>query len=254
MINLIITGCFGRMGKELIKILQSAKFDEIKLIAGICKDEQINQNSLFNISSNLKQYIDQADVILDFTTPKASLNFATICAANNTAFITGTTGFNNIQYQQFTELAKKIPIFMSANMSIGINILCKLASKIDTLLESQYDCEILEMHHNQKADAPSGTALMLGASVASARKMQLKDIMVIDRNKKRKSNEIGFASLRGGSVVGDHSIIFAGQNESITISHHAINRSIFASGALCVAKWFKNKPVGKIYTMEDYLA
>lgn len=210
--KVIVTGCFGRMGRELTKVLQH--FDlggQFELVAGVYKsDESDVYKPDFPVFQSLSDCIDAADIVVDFTAPKSALEFAKICTEKNKIFITGTTGFATNQMDELHKYAGKTPMFCSSNMSLGVNILKKAASICAELLDESYDIEILEMHHSQKLDAPSGTALMLGNSIAEARNQFITDVSTFDRagsEKPRQKGDIGFASLRGGGVVGDHSVI-----------------------------------------------
>lgn len=249
--KVIITGCFGRMGQELVRLAPTHGFE---LVAGICSPGQLGTSADFKVSSDLQEHINSSDVVIDFSNPASAIGFARVCAASGKAFISGTTGFGLSQQKELEELAKRIPIFISANMSIGIakfSQVLKIASKV---LSGDYDVEILEMHHNQKADAPSGTAKMLGKTVAEACGLNLDEVSSLDRNHKRNKAEIGFASIRGGGIIGEHHVIFAGESDVITLSHKAISRSQFAHGALSVAHWITTQPAGRVYGMDDYVS
>ncbi len=254
MIKVIITGCFGRIGSELIQLLDTREFSDIELIAGICKSEQLRVAASFKLGSDLAEYISETDVVIDFSAPDASMQFAEICASNGKAFVCGTTGFSNADLAKFAALAKQIPIFVSANMSVGMAKFAQIVAQASKLFKEDYDVDILEMHHNQKVDAPSGTAKMLGGIVATANGTVLDEVMTTSKNHKRNPNEIGFSSIRGGSVIGEHSVIFAGNLDVITLSHQALSRSQFAHGALSAARWIVSQPSGKVYAMESFLS
>ncbi len=248
--NLIITGCFGLMGMELIKL--AASYD-LSLVAGICSTQQIHGHAEFKVSSDLNEFVHLSDIIIDFSEPSAAVQFARICAASKKAFLSGTTGFTKEQYLELQALALETPIFVSPNMSIGIAKFSQILRNATQMLFKDYDIEILEMHHKQKADAPSGTAKMLGKIAAEAAGINYDKNSSLDRDHKRNKDEIGFASIRGGAIVGEHHIIFAGSTDIITLSHKALSRAQFAQGALTAAKWLIDQPKGKIYNMDDYL-
>lgn len=250
--KLIITGCFGRMGQELVKLAPNQGFE---LIAGICTHGHLHSHlHSHQVGHDLNAFIHDSDVVIDFSTPDSAIEFARICAASHKAFITGTTGFTEPQAKILKELALQIPVFVSANMSVGVAKFSHILKEASKVLLDGYDVEILEMHHNQKADSPSGTAKMLGDVVAQAAGVQLDKVMAVDRNHKRDKAEIGFASIRGGGIIGEHQVIFAGQSDVITLTHKAISRSQFALGALEVAHWIGSQPAGKVYSMDDFVS
>ncbi len=199
--------------------------------------------------------ITKADAIVDFSTPAASVGFAALAAENRIVHVVGTTGFSKAEEQKIEACARHTAIVKSGNMSLGVNLLAALTRRAAKTLGEDFDIEILEMHHNQKVDAPSGTALLLGEAAAEGRGIELNDRKQSGRDGHtgaRKAGDIGFATLRGGSVVGDHTVIFAGPAERIELSHRAEDRMIFARGALKAAKWGKGKKPG-LYSMTDVL-
>lgn len=207
------------------------------------------------VSSDATKVIGQADAILDFTAPAATVNFAKIAAENGTAHIIGTTGFDDSHLAAITAAASRIAIVKAGNMSLGVNLLTALTQKVAAALDTDFDIEIVEMHHRQKVDAPSGTALMLAQAAADGRNVALSDTAVHTRDGHtgaRRTGDIGIQTLRGGTVVGDHSVIFAGNGERITLAHHAEDRMIFARGAVKAAEWSRDKPPG-LYSMIDVL-
>lgn len=236
-----ILGCNGRMGQTLMALVETTK--GVELAGGVDQGDDIA--ALIKIS----------DAVIDFTRPEATLAFAELTAKHGTAHIIGTTGFNEPEFFELHERAKRTCIFWSPNMSVGVNLLNALVEKAAKLLDSAYDIEILEMHHKHKVDAPSGTALLLGEAAARGRKVSLKKKQVLSREGitgARKAGDIGFATLRGGSVIGDHTVIFAGENDRIELTHKASSRSIFAEGAIAAAKFCVGKPNG-FYSMKDLL-
>lgn len=253
-----VTGCFGRMGRELTKALQHYDLGgEFELYCGVYKDDESEvYKPDFKVVPNINDCINDVDLVVDFTNPRSSLGFALACEKHGKALITGTTGFTTGQMDDLKKYSHNTPVFCSSNMSVGVSIFKKAASICTSLLGDEYDVEILEMHHSQKSDAPSGTALMIGEAIAHAQCKFLSDISAFDRAGSihpRQKGDIGFASLRGGSVVGDHSVIFAGNDDIITLSHRALNRAIFAKGVFKVATWFMKQKPGKIYDMDDFI-
>ncbi|WP_375689833.1 4-hydroxy-tetrahydrodipicolinate reductase, partial [Bartonella sp. AP57NXGY] len=194
--------------------------------------------------------------ILDFSQPEASILYANYAAQKSLVHIIGTTGFSKTEEEKIADFAKYTTIVKSGNMSLGINLLANLVKKAAKALEADdFDIEVYEMHHANKVDAPSGTALLLGQAAAEGRNVMLKNVRVNERNGhigKRKKGTIGFSCSRGGTVVGEHSVIFAGSNERIVLSHTAQERSIFANGALKAALWAQNHESG-LYSMFDVL-
>ncbi|WP_420402984.1 4-hydroxy-tetrahydrodipicolinate reductase [Nisaea sp.] len=196
-----------------------------------------------------------ADVVIDFTAPEATVAHARLAAASGTAFVVGTTGLTPDQETELAQAAKRIPLVYAPNMSLGVNLLFDLVKKVAAALDESYDIEIVEMHHRRKVDAPSGTALGLGKAAAAGRGVTLEDKGVLSREGvtgARESGQIGFATLRGGDVVGDHTVIFAGPNERIELTHKAASREIFASGAVRAALWAAGREPG-LYAMPDVL-
>ena len=187
--------------------------------------------------------------------PKATVEFARLAAQSGTAHIIGTTGFDKISEAAIAEAATRIAIVKAGNMSLGVNLLVALTRQVAAALGNDFDIEIVEMHHRMKVDAPSGTALLLGEAAAAGRHVALKDKKVSGREGytgPRKPGQIGFAALRGGTVVGDHTVIFAGASERIELSHKAEDRGIFARGALKAAQWGRGRKPG-LYSMADVL-
>jgi 4-hydroxy-tetrahydrodipicolinate reductase len=194
--------------------------------------------------------------VLDFTTPAAALEYARICTKLKKPIVIGSTGFNKTQQAELEDMAKRNTIFMSANMSWGVavsNHLAKIAASM--LSHEEFDCDILETHHRYKQDAPSGTALMLGHTIATARGIELQDALYSADQGRRPEGKIGFASLRSGGTIGHHEASFNSQSESIKITHIASDRSVFAAGALRVTRWvtYATPWPGRIYSMQDIM-
>jgi 4-hydroxy-tetrahydrodipicolinate reductase len=199
--------------------------------------------------------VKAADAIVDFTSPKASLEFAALAARAGIVHVLGTTGLSAADEGKIAAAARETVIVKSGNMSLGVNLLAALTRRVAGTLGEEFDIEILEMHHRAKVDAPSGTALLLGRAAAEGRQVALEQRSVLAREGEtgpRKPGDIGFAALRGGTVVGEHSVIFAGPAERIELVHKAEDRMIFARGALAAARWGKGQKPG-LYSMVDVL-
>jgi len=198
----------------------------------------------------------ESDVVIDFTHASTVVEHAAALAKSETPWVLGTTGFGPEGEAAIAQAAKIIPVIAAPNFCTGVNLLLLLAEKLGaTLPASQYDAEILEMHHRQKVDSPSGTALALGRAVAAGRRVVLEDVMVSGRDGNvgpRQDGEIGFATLRGGQIIGSHSVLFTAGDEQLTLTHHAFDRRVFASGAVRAALWLHAQPAGQ-YTMRDFL-
>ena len=249
MVEVILHGCNGRMGQMLSELI--SKDEEMTVVAGIePSGEAKNDYPVYKSFDELKE---TADVIIDFSTASAIDGLLDYCEKTHTPLVLCSTGLSEAQLGRVERLAKVSAVLVSANMSLGINVLLKLLKNVTkTLYENGFDIEIVEKHHNQKLDAPSGTALAL----ADVMKDELDDISYnLDRSKvrkKRERNEIGISAVRGGTIVGEHEVIFAGTDEVIEIKHTAYSRAIFAKGAMCAAKFLSGKSAGK-YSMSDVI-
>lgn len=248
-VKIAIMGAGGRMGRTLTKVAHETKGcvvvggiepagsefigRDIGELAGLGKlDVTITDDAL--------ELFTKSDVVLDFTIPSATMFFAELAAQVRITHIIGTTGFSEEQEAQIEAASAHATIVKSGNMSLGVNLLSAMVKKAAAALDEDFDIEVLEMHHRNKIDAPSGTALMLGQSAADGRKIDLSERSVRSRDGitgVRPKGDIGFATLRGGNVIGEHSVIFAGANERIELSHKANDRSLFASGAIKAAIW-----------------
>lgn len=205
--------------------------------------------------SDIGKFVKSCDAIIDFSSPALSLQIAEKCAQFQKVLVCGTTGFSEEEKQKFISYAANSVIIWSSNMSLGVNLLMNLVEKVAGILHDDFDIEIVEMHHRNKVDAPSGTAFSLGAAAAKGRAVDLQKIGTTTRSgkeAKRIKGEIGFAALRGGDVIGDHTVIFAGDGERIELAHKASNRDIFAKGAIRAAIWGSAKQPG-FYGMRDVL-
>ncbi|WP_375662660.1 4-hydroxy-tetrahydrodipicolinate reductase [Bartonella sp. OC16QHHD] len=263
--RLTVVGANGRMGRELITAIQQRKDVELCAVlvrkgspfVGKDASALIGSDSLgISITDNPENAFSNTEGILDFSQPEASILYANYAAQKSLVHIIGTTGFSKTEEEKIADFAKYTTIVKSGNMSLGINLLANLLKKAAKALEADdFDIEVYEMHHANKVDAPSGTALLLGQAAAEGRNVMLKNVRVNERNGhigKRKKGTIGFSCSRGGTVVGEHSVIFAGPNERIVLSHTAQERSIFANGALKAALWAQNHESG-LYSMFDVL-
>ena len=263
-ISISIPGSNGKMGKTLLSlILESTKYEIASATCLPNEDEVGIDIGLFVGKSKINREINaeplsmfqNSNVLIDFTAPDATMFHAKECYNNNMAIVIGTTGLNADQENELQYFSKKIPIVYSANFSIGVTLLSQLVSNATKTLGFDWDIEVLEMHHKQKVDSPSGTALLLGKSAADARQQELSNVKSISRDGlvgKRKSDEIGFAVLRGGDVVGEHSVLFCNSGERIELAHKATDRSIFASGALRASYWAASAEPG-FYSLADVL-
>ena len=263
-IKIAVAGCLGRMGQDITKKILSN--NKLEFVGGFEHKKHININkqiskvsdadSLKLIDSNPSLSIKLANVLIDFTTPKSTLENVKIASLNKTAVVIGTTGMTESQKKKIKSYSKKIPILMSSNMSLGVNLLFSLVQQTAlTLKDIDYDIEIAETHHKHKKDAPSGTALSLGEYAAIGRKISLKNIKVLDRTKKlnsRKKGDIGFSVTRGGEIAGEHTVSFIGAHDRVDLVHKANNRSIFVSGAIESAIFISKKKSG-FFSMKDLL-
>ncbi len=234
------------MGKEIIQAVK--KQEGIKIVCGFDLNE--NNEYDFPIYNNLSNITQKVDVIIDFSSPVATFEILKYATENKIPTVIATTGFSKEQLEEIKELSTKIPIFRSANMSLEINLVANVLQKIAKVLKES-DIEITETHHNQKVDSPSGTAILLADAINQA--FEEKKEYNFDRmqkREKRSKNEIGFSSIRGGNIVGEHTVQFFGENETLEITHRAYSRQVFAEGALKAAKFLVEQPTG-LYNMED---
>lgn len=250
MTRIIMNGCNGKMGQVITRL--AAEDSDAEIVAGFdIKDDKENTYPVF---TNPEEFEGEADVVIDFSHPSSLTGILSFCKKRKLPVIICTTGLSSEQKEEFKEASKEIPVFFSANMSIGINLLIELAKKAAKLLEGSFDIEIVERHHNQKIDAPSGTALAIADGIDEA--LSFPAEYVYDRHsvrRKRKNTEIGISAVRGGTIVGDHEVIFAGNDEVIELSHHAHSKEVFAVGAIKAAKFIKGKTAG-MYDMNDLIA
>ena len=262
--KLAVIGAAGRMGQTLVRTIKEirgcavagaieipgsiALGQDVGLLAGVGK-------LTMPITDDLAAIADKIDGVLDFSVPAASVRNAEIAAKAGIVHVIGTTGFSAEQEAEIAAASKRAVIVKAGNMSLGVNLLVALTRKVAAALDADFDIEILEMHHKHKVDAPSGTALMLGRAAAEGRGVDLGKKSVRKRDGhtgERPVGAIGFATLRGGNVVGEHTVIFAGEGERIELTHRATDRGIFARGAVKAALWARGKPPG-LYSMADVL-
>ncbi|MBE6742033.1 MAG: 4-hydroxy-tetrahydrodipicolinate reductase [Ruminococcaceae bacterium] len=247
MTGIILTGACGKMGKVIQSVV--AAREDCEIVAGV--DKFNDNSSVFPVYSSLSEVKEEADVIIDFSNPSLLDELLEYGIKNNTALVIATTGFDECQKKKISDASEKCPVFFTYNMSIGINLLANLAKKAVAVLGNDFDIEIIEQHHNQKIDAPSGTALMLADAISEEFDKPMK--YEYDRHSKREKrtkNEIGIHAVRGGTIVGEHSILFAGRDENITLSHSARSKEVFAVGAVNAAVFMKNKTPG-MYDMGE---
>lgn len=259
-----IAGCLGRMGRELVKEVLSTP--GCTLSGGSVKAGSKEENQSLaeyiplkgidiTTTSDNEKLFSISDAVIDFTMPESSVQLARIAAAQKKIHICGTTGLTDSHFAEFKKSAQSARIIWSSNMSVAVNLLFALTEKVSSMLDEDYDIEIVEMHHRAKVDAPSGTALTLGQSAAAGRKKQLDDVMIRGRSGiigPRGKGNIGFAVLRGGDVVGDHTVMFAGPGERLELTHKSSSRSIYARGAVRAAQWASAQEPG-LYSMKDVL-
>ena len=262
--GIVITGATGRMGQMLVKtVVQSGK---ARLVGAIEREgsEAIGQDigTLCGlgplgvlVESDPLPSFARAQAVIDFTAPAATLEFAALAAQARAVHVIGTTGMTEAEIEQLAPAALHAVIIRAGNMSLGVNLLTQLTKKVAAALDEDYDIEVIEAHHNQKVDAPSGTALMLGEAAAEGRGVSLKDVSDSGRDGitgARKRGVIGFSAIRGGDIVGEHDVMFAAMGERIILRHIASDRSVFARGALKAALWGQDKSPGQ-YDMIDVL-
>lgn len=248
MIKVLLSGCSGKMGKAVIDYI--SENDDMKIISGV---DTINKDCAFPVFKSFSDVSVTPDVIIDFSSVEALDGLLSYAVTKKIPALIATTGFNEKQINKIKDASKNIPVFFTANMSLGINVLCGLARRAAAILGSDFDIEIVERHHRRKLDAPSGTAIMLANAVNSVFENTLS--YEYDRHSKRRmrpKSEIGIHSVRGGTIVGDHEVIFAGHEEVITLSHSAQSKGVFAAGAVAAARFLVNAETG-LYDMNDLI-
>ena len=262
-LNIIVVGATGKMGQTLIQEIHHD--NQTKLVGALDHEKANHLGEVAGYFCGIKTGIviqpkfdaisEKADILIDFTRPEASNNYIDLCQKNKINYVLGTTGFSEAEKDNIANVAKNIAICFAPNMSIGINLLLSLVESATAIMHEDFDIEIIESHHKDKVDAPSGTALSLGESVAKSSGRSLKEHGTFKRTgimPSRKRNEIGFSVIRGGDIVGDHTVLYAGDGERIELTHKASNRKTFAKGALRAAKFLADKTNG-LFDMQDVL-
>ncbi len=249
MTKIILSGCNGKMGRVITDCV--SKRDDCTIVAGV----DLNTEMLggYPVYDSFDKVTEAADVIIDFSHPSVLENLLIFAKKNSLPLVLATTGFSASQTEQIKASANDIPLFFTFNMSLGINLLVALSKKAAAILDGNFDIEIVEKHHNQKIDAPSGTAIMLAEAINKT----LDDKMMYEydrhsKREKRPQNEIGIHSIRGGNIVGEHEVIFAGHDEVISLSHRATSKEVFAVGALKAALYMDGKAAG-LYDMNNVI-
>ena len=249
MIKVIINGISGKMGTVICNVAKD--FKDIDIVAGI--DKFPKENSNIKIFSSPSEVNIDYDVLLDFSRADALKGLLDLTEKTKKPLVICSTGFSEDDLKLIDEKSKTLPLFRSANMSLGINLLNSLLKKVAPLLYGNYDIEIIEKHHNQKVDSPSGTALLLADTIKDSLKDETKYVDGREGQHKREKEEIGIHAIRGGSIVGDHDVIFAGTGEVIELSHKAISRDVFAVGALKACEYMSNIKEPGLYDMNDVI-
>ncbi|MEE1057160.1 MAG: 4-hydroxy-tetrahydrodipicolinate reductase [Acutalibacteraceae bacterium] len=249
MTNIILSGCCGKMGRVIAREIEAK--DDCKVVAGV---DIVSDSSLgFPVYDDFSKVQEDADSIIDFSNPAILKGLLTFATAKKIPVVLCTTGFSPEQIAEIKKASEKTAIFYSGNMSLGINLLIELSKMAEKVLGTAFDVEIVEKHHNQKLDAPSGTALMIADGISEV--MEQEPQYVYDRHsyrKKREKNEIGIHAVRGGTIVGEHQVIFAGHDEVLTLTHQAQSKEVFAIGSINAAVYLSGKTPG-MYDMSDML-
>lgn len=249
MLKIVLSGCNGKMGRVITDIVN--KRNDASIVAGV--DLDISQNGPFPVFNSFKDITCDADVIIDFSNPAVLSSMLDFAKEKKMPVVVSTTGFSDKQIADIKSASAEIPVFFSFNMSLGINLLAELCRKAAAILEG-FDIEIIEKHHNQKIDAPSGTAILLANEINDELKGKMEyEYDRHSKREKRKENEIGIHAVRGGTIVGEHEVIFAGRDEIITLSHSARSKEVFAVGAVNAAFFLKGKSAG-MYSMKELVA
>ena len=255
--GIVVAGASGRMGQMLIRTItqsESARLAGCLERAGhdwIGRDAGTAMGGAergVQVSGDVEATLSGAQAVIDFTAPEASVALAGAAAQAGVAHVIGTTGFSEAQLAAIAEAARRVPIVRAGNMSLGVNLLVQLTRTVAAALDADFDIEITEAHHRHKVDAPSGTALMLGEAAAAGRGVALDDVAARGRDGitgPRERGDIGFSVVRGGDIVGEHDVVFAGAGERIVLRHIATDRTIFARGALKAALWAQGRPPGE---------
>ena len=255
--KIAIAGALGRMGNNLINSALSNNNVELVGVFDVNDIDPsfINKNQIQeNVSTTREESFEKADIVIDFTTPKALFNFTEAAVSNNTGLVIGTTGLDESHFNLLKQTSNSTKVFYAPNMSYGVNTFFEIARKAAKHLKD-FNIEIIETHHRYKKDAPSGTALKLGEEIVAELGLSKSNFNFKrqDQEGQRKENEIGFSSIRGGNIPGEHTVIFHGDNESVELTHKAHNRKIFSDGAIQAAVWLSTKEKG-FYTFKDMIS
>ena len=246
--NILLNGASGRMGNEVA--MRVEKEENMQIVAGIGLEEDLSGK--FPIYSKIEDVKEKIDVIIDFSVPKATFKVLEYAEKEKTPIVIATTDFSNDELEKIEELSKEIPIFRSANMSLDINLMAEIVKKVAKVLQDT-DIEIIETHHNRKIDAPSGTAILLADAINEVLENKKEyDFNRMQKREPRNKNEIGFSSIRGGNIVGEHTVAFFGENETLEIKHTSYSRQVFVEGAIKSAKFIITKENG-LYNMNDLI-
>lgn len=247
MIKVLVCGVCGHMGKNVSELLNSDK--DAALFCGV---DPMGESNDIKVYKSFKDLPEKPDVIIDFSSPAALKEELAYCVECGVPAVIGSTGFTDGQLEEINKASKKVALFRTANFSLGVNLLCKLVNQAAEILGENFDIEIIEKHHNRKKDAPSGTALMLADSANQAFGGGKPYLNGREGICGQRGNEIGIHAVRGGTIVGEHEVLFCGEDEIITLSHSARSKKVFAAGAIKAAKWLVGKPAG-LYSMQDIL-
>ncbi|MBE6049357.1 MAG: 4-hydroxy-tetrahydrodipicolinate reductase [Clostridium sp.] len=248
MTKILLNGCSGKMGKMVAECTK--QFKDLTIVAGIDKFKADLEFPIFNSTEEVN--IDY-DVLLDFSRADALNSLLELTEKTKKPLVICSTGFSEEDLKLIDEKSKTLPLFRSANMSLGINLINSLLKKVAPLLYGNYDIEIVEKHHNQKVDSPSGTAILLADTIKDSLSDEMQYVNGREGHKKREVNEIGIHAVRGGSIVGDHDVIFAGTGEVIELSHKAISREVFAVGALKACEYMSKVTKPGLYNMDNVI-
>lgn len=251
-LNVIVHGAAGRMGRELLALINES--EQFQLAGAVVRPGSSSLGQPALGSMPFTDSFEAGDVVIDFSLPEAMTTLTQQCVAHSLPLLSGTTGLGDDEHEALAQASRKVPVLWAANTSVGVHVTAALVQRAAATLQSA-DIEIVETHHREKLDAPSGTALFLGQAAAAGRDVKLDDVRIDGRSgpqSRREAGEIGFASVRGGSVAGEHRVMLLWEDERIEISHAATNRKVFASGALSVASWLAAQPPGQ-YTMADWI-
>lgn len=243
--RILLSGASGKMGGEIIKAIENNKDFEI-----VCGFDAVEGNRGFPIYNDINEINEKVDVIIDFSVPIATFKILEYARKTKTPTVIATTGFNQEQLDMIKEYSKEIPIFRSSNMSLDINLMADIVKKVAEVL-SNTDIEIIETHHNRKVDSPSGTAVLLADAINEVlENKKTYNFERMQKREKRNKNEIGFSSIRGGNIVGEHTVAFFGESETLEITHKAYSRQVFAEGALKAAEYIVKQQTG-LYDMKN---